>query len=107
MPNVKFIHPNGTGQDVQIDPGATVMEGARRNGVSGIEGECGGNMSCATCHVYVDEEWLDKLGSIDRMEHEILDGTASPRRTTSRLSCQLTMSEALDGLRVYIPDTQY
>ena len=107
MPNVRFIHPNGTGQDVQIDPGATVMEGARRHGVSGIEGECGGNMSCATCHVYVDEEWLDKLGPVDQMEHEILDGVASPRRTTSRLSCQLTMSEALDGLRVYIPHTQY
>jgi ferredoxin, 2Fe-2S len=107
MPNVKLIHSNGTEQDVQIDLGATVMEGARRIGVNGIEGECGGNMSCATCHVYVDEEWLDKLGAMDEMEHQLLDGTASPRRTTSRLSCQLTMSERLDGIRIYIPETQY
>jgi 2Fe-2S ferredoxin len=107
MPNVKFIHPSGKEQDVQIDLGATVMEGARRIGVSGIEGECGGNLSCATCHVYVDEKWLDRLGAIDKMEHELLDGTAAPRRITSRLSCQLTMSEALDGVRLYIPETQY
>jgi ferredoxin, 2Fe-2S len=107
MAIVKFIHPNGKEQDVQIDPGASLMEGARRVGLSGIEGECGGNMSCATCHVYVDEEWLNKLASIDKMEDELLDGTASPRRSTSRLSCQLTMSEALDGIRIYIPETQY
>jgi 2Fe-2S ferredoxin len=107
MPTVKFIHPSGTEQDVQIDLGATLMEGARRIAVSGIEGECGGNLSCATCHVYVDAKWLDKLGVTDTMEHELLDGTASPRRFNSRLSCQLTMSEALDGIRIYIPETQY
>jgi ferredoxin, 2Fe-2S len=107
MANVKFIYPNGREQHVQIDPGDSLMEGARRVGVSGIEGECGGNMSCATCHVYVDDEWLDKLDSIDTMEDEILEGAASPRRSTSRLSCQLTMSEALDGIRIYIPETQY
>jgi ferredoxin, 2Fe-2S len=107
MPKVKFIHPNGTEQDVQIDPGVTVMEGARSIGVIGIEGECGGNLSCATCHVYVDEQWLARLSAIDTMEDELLDATASPRRTTSRLSCQLTMSEALDGMRLYIPATQH
>jgi ferredoxin, 2Fe-2S len=107
MANVKFIHPNGKERDVRIDLGASLMEGARQVGLSGIEGECGGNMSCATCHVYVDEEWLDKLGAIDTMEDEILEGTASPRRSTSRLSCQLTMSEAVDGIRIYIPETQY
>jgi len=107
MPTVKFIHPSGTEQDVQIDLGATLMEGARRIGVSGKEGECGGNLSCATCHVYVDDKWLDKLGVTDTMENELLDGTASPRRFNSRLSCQLTMSEALDGIRIYIPETQY
>jgi 2Fe-2S ferredoxin len=107
MAIVKFIHPNGKEQDVQIDPGASLMEGARRVGLNGIEGECGGNMSCATCHVFVDDEWLNKLCSIDKMEDELLDGTASPRRSTSRLSCQLTMSEALDGIRIYIPETQY
>jgi ferredoxin, 2Fe-2S len=107
MPTVKFIHFDGRAQNVEVDPGSTLMEGARGIGVDGIDGECGGNLSCATCHVYVDEEWFGKLPPVGDIENELLDATASPRRAESRLSCQISMNEALDGLRVFIPETQY
>jgi 2Fe-2S ferredoxin len=107
MPTVKFIYPDGRAQDVQVDVNSTLMEGARAIGLNGIEGECGGSLSCATCHVYVDEEWIGKLQPIGDMENELLDATASPRRAESRLSCQIPMSEALDGIRLYVPESQY
>jgi ferredoxin, 2Fe-2S len=107
MPTVKFIHCDGSTQNVQVDVGSSLMEGARGVGVNGIDGECGGSLSCATCHVYVDEEWFGKLAPIGEIENELLDATASPRRAGSRLSCQIAMNEELDGIRIYIPETQY
>ena len=107
MPTVNFFRHNGKTQTVQVDAGSSLMESARSIGVNGIEGECGGNLSCATCHVYVDDAWFDKLGPIGDIENELLDATASPRRAGSRLSCQITMSEALDGMRVYLPESQF
>ena len=107
MPNVTFICNNGKEQEAHIDIGVSIMEGARAIGVAGIEGDCGGNLSCATCHVYVDQEWVNKVGVVDEMENDLLDATASERKPTSRLSCQILVSEALDGIRIYIPETQY
>jgi ferredoxin, 2Fe-2S len=107
MSTVIFIHPDGKESNVQVDAGSSLMEGARGIGISGIEGECGGSLSCATCHVYIDDEWFGKLEPIGDLERQLLDATASPRRAGSRLSCQISMSEALNGMRIYIPETQY
>lgn len=107
MPTVNFIHQDGTTQKIKAEVGASLMECARSQGVSGIEGECGGALSCATCHVYVDESWLTKLAPIEEIESDLLEATAAPRRGGSRLSCQITMSDALDGMTVFVPETQY
>jgi ferredoxin, 2Fe-2S len=107
MPTVNFLHRDGTTQKVEVDACSSLMESARSLGVSGIDGECGGSLSCATCHVYVDEAWFLQLGPVGDMENVLLDATASPRQAGSRLSCQITMSEALDGIRVGIPERQY
>jgi ferredoxin, 2Fe-2S len=107
MPNVTFIYNNGKEQEAHIDIDVSIMEEARAIGVAGIEGDCGGNLSCATRHVYVDQEWVNKVGVVDEMENDLLDATASERKPTSRLSCQILVSEALDGIRIYIPETQY
>jgi 2Fe-2S ferredoxin len=82
------------------------MDLAVKNGVKGIVAECGGSCSCATCHVYVDEAFLGKVGEAGPLEDDMLDGTASERKATSRLSCQIKMSDALDGLTVTIAPEQ-
>ncbi len=82
------------------------MQGATLNGIDGIEGECGGSCSCATCHVYVDEAWASKLPAMAEAEDEMLDCAESERKGNSRLSCQIKMSEELDGLVVYLPEKQ-
>jgi ferredoxin, 2Fe-2S len=107
MPRITFVKCNGTENEVVGDAGRSVMESARLGGVDGIEGDCGGNLSCATCHVYVDEQWMDKLDAMAAMENELLDVVASERKANSRLSCQLILSDALDGMRVSIPEAQY
>jgi len=86
--------------------GWSLMQGATLNGVDGIEGECGGSCGCATCHVYVDDGFLDKLASIAESEEEMLECTASERQANSRLGCQIKVDDALDGIVVRLPETQ-
>lgn len=105
MPKITFIEHDGTVHDVEAEIGETVMEAAMRGSVSGIVAECGGSCTCATCHVYVDEAWLDSTGDRSLEEDEQLDN-AYDVRTNSRLSCQIKMSEELDGLVVRTPSYQ-
>ena len=105
MPQVTFIDAHGESRTVEGEAGATVMEVAIRNGVPGIEAECGGACACATCHVYVDDAWTEKVGTPSAMEEDMLD-FAVDVRPTSRLSCQIKVAPALDGLVVHVPERQ-
>ena len=106
MPNVTYVLKDGTRRDVAVRAGDTVMRGAIDNNLRGIDAECGGCCSCATCHVYVDEAWAAKLKAPDAVENDLLDGVASDRKPTSRLSCQSELTAGMDGLVVHIPPTQ-
>jgi len=106
MPTITYILKDGSTRSVDAKAGASVMETAIHANVRGIDAECGGCCSCATCHVYVDDAFLDLLPPPDEMESELLDGVASERLPGSRLSCQLTVTAALDGLTVRVPETQ-
>lgn len=105
MPKITFIQPSGEKSEVEGEVGATVMETAIKNSVPGIEAECGGACACATCHVYVAEEWRSTVGEPEPMEEDMLDFAADVR-PSSRLSCQIKVSEALDGLVVTVPESQ-
>lgn len=105
MVAITFIEYNGTAHQVEGAEGATAMETAVRNGVPGIVAECGGACACATCHVYVDEAWVEKVGEPSEMEEGMLD-FATDVRPNSRLSCQIKLTAALDGLVLNIPETQ-
>jgi ferredoxin, 2Fe-2S len=105
MPKITYIDPNSTARTVEAENGATVMETAIRNNVPGIEAECGGACACATCHVYVDEVWREKTGEPSPMEEDMLD-FGYDVRPNSRLSCQIKVSEELDGLVVRTPEKQ-
>ena len=105
MINITFIDAEGTARTVEAEEGATVMETAIRNGVPGIEAECGGACSCSTCHVYVDEAWRQATGEPSPMEEDMLD-FAFDVRPTSRLSCQIKVTDELDGLMVTTPERQ-
>lgn len=101
MPTLTFIQPDGSRRDVEAEVGYSVMEAATFNGIPGIEAECGGACSCATCHVQVDPAWLDKLPEMDPMEDAMLDA-ANDRQHNSRLSCQIQITEDLDGLTMTV-----
>jgi ferredoxin, 2Fe-2S len=105
MPRVTYIQPDGQTRVVDAPAGTTVMEAAVDNDVAGIVAECGGACSCATCHVYVDPAWLDKLKPRDRQEDGMLDCVLD-RRSNSRLSCQIELRDELDGLVVRVADEQ-
>ena len=90
---------------VDVQNGLTVMEGAVQNDIPGIDADCGGGMACATCHVYIDDNWIDKLTPKEDGEEDMLDMAFEPKQN-SRLSCQLTVSDELDGLVVNIPSKQ-
>lgn len=105
MTKITYIAHDGTRFDVDAANGSTVMENAIRNSVPGIEAECGGACACATCHVYVDEAWSAVVGTPEAMEEDMLD-FAFDVRPTSRLSCQIRVSDELDGLVVNIPERQ-
>jgi 2Fe-2S ferredoxin len=105
MANITFIAADGARYDVSAENGSTVMENAIRNGVPGIEAECGGACACATCHVYVDEAFRAATGEPEPMEQDMLD-FAYDVRPNSRLSCQIRVSDALDGLVVSVPERQ-
>ncbi len=106
MAKISFIQPDGSKQDVDAEAGLTVMEAAKKALVSGIEAECGGACSCATCHVYVDDAWREKVGKPSEMEEDMLD-FAFDVRESSRLSCQIKVTAALDGLVLRVPDKQF
>ena len=106
MPTIHYILQDGSSRNIDAKPGSSVMENAVRNNVRGIDAECGGSCSCATCHVYVDDAFVALLPPPDDMENDLLDGVASERQPGSRLSCQITMTADLDGLTVRVPETQ-
>ncbi|MHA1189729.1 MAG: 2Fe-2S iron-sulfur cluster-binding protein [Alphaproteobacteria bacterium] len=105
MAKITFIGADGTRYEVDAESGSTVMEVAIKNGVPGIEAECGGACACATCHVYVDEAWKAATGEPEPMEEDMLD-FAFDIRPTSRLSCQIRIGDELDGLVVNVPEKQ-
>jgi len=106
MVKITYIEWGGKQHVVDVKPGMTVMEGARDNGIPGIEADCGGACACSTCHVYVDPGWVDKLPEKDAMEEDMLDFAHNPDPARSRLTCQLKVSDALDGLVVQMPEKQ-
>lgn len=106
MGQVTYIEHNGTEHEVNVPDGYSIMEAAVQDGIAGIDGDCGGACACATCHVYVDERWLDRTGPPGADEAVMLN-LAEDVRPNSRLSCQIQMSQALDGLVVTMPASQH
>jgi 2Fe-2S ferredoxin len=107
LAQVTYIEHDGAEHVIDVPNGDTVMQGATRNGVDGIVAECGGALACATCHVYVDEAWTGKVGGPSEMETQMLEFAASEARPNSRLSCQITVSDELNGLVVRLPQAQF
>lgn len=105
MPKLIFIEPDGTERSVLAQLGQSVMEVAVQHGVKGIDADCGGACSCATCHGYVDESWLDRIAAADSVELDMLD-FAYERLDSSRLTCQIKVSEDMDGLLIKLPESQ-
>ena len=105
MPKITYLENNGNSKTIEVSNGLTVMEGAVQNNIQGIDADCGGGMACATCHVYVNEEWFGKLPKKEDGEEDMLD-MAFEAKKNSRLSCQLIVSNELDGLIVKIPSKQ-
>ena len=105
MPKINYIEHNGKLHKIEVANGLSLMEGAVQNDIPGIDADCGGSMACATCHVYVKEEWFDKLEKKEDGEEDMLDMAYEPNKF-SRLSCQLIVTDKLDGLEVTIPKKQ-
>ena len=99
-----WVMPDGTEVTAEVEEGLNLMRAAVENNVDGVIGECGGNLSCATCHVFVDEAWIGKTGEVDDFEDAMLDVAEAPRQPNSRLSCQIEASDALDGLVLHVPE---
>ncbi len=106
MPKITFVQPDGTSQTVTAETGMTVMEAAKKNLIAGIEAECGGACACATCHVYIDADWRAKAGKPSEMEEDMLD-FAFDVREESRLSCQIKITEVIDGMIIKVPAKQF
>ena len=102
MPKITYIDPTGNEKIIEVENGLSVMEGAIQNNITGIDADCGGGMACATCHVYVKEEWLNKLNKAEDAEQDMIDMAFEPKKN-SRLSCQIIVSDELDGLIVTTP----
>ena len=105
MPKITYIEHNGESHTIEVTNGLSVMEGAVQNNIPGIDADCGGSMACATCHVYVKEEWFNKLPKKEDGEEDMLDMAFEPNKF-SRLSCQLTVIDELEGLTVQLPSKQ-
>jgi len=103
---VTFIAHDASSKVVEIEPGGSLMQAAKANAVPGIDADCGGACSCATCHVFVDQDWFGRIGRIEHWEESML-GLTPDRQANSRLACQIKLSEALDGLVVTTPEFQY
>lgn len=106
MAKITYIEHSGKEHVVEVASGLTVMEGARDNNIPGIEADCGGACACSTCHVYVDAAWVEKLPVKDDMETDMLDFAYEPNETSSRLTCQVKVTDDLDGLIVRMPEKQ-
>ena len=106
MHAITFIHSNGKNDRVDVTDGESAMQAATRHGLDGILAECGGNAMVATCHVYVDDDWLARLPRMGDDEDALLDGAAAARQPNSRLSCQIKLTPELDGLVLRLPDRQ-
>ncbi len=105
MPKIIYVEHNGTRHEFEGEKGLSVMEVGVKNMVPGIDADCGGACACATCHVYVDDAWVAKTGKPEAMEESMLDFASEPKET-SRLSCQITVKDELDGLIVHLPEFQ-
>jgi len=105
MAKITYTDHQGNSKTVDVENGLSVMEGAIQNDVPGIDADCGGSMACATCHVYVEEKWLDKLSKTEDGEIDMIDMAFEPQKN-SRLSCQLIVTNELDGLKVTTPKKQ-
>lgn len=106
MPQVHFISFDGQRHSVTTAAGESLMRVATDHGVPGIDGDCGGQCACATCHVYVQSPWAERLPAMQARENDMLEFT-NERRDSSRLACQITVSEALDGMEVHMPEGQH
>ena len=105
MPKITYQDNKGNSKTIDVENGLTVMEGAIQNDIPGIDADCGGSMACATCHVYVEESWLNKLSKAEDSEQDMIDMAYKPEKN-SRLSCQIVVSEEIDGLVVSTPEKQ-
>tara|TARA_B100000700_G_C14515127_1_gene610462 strand:+ start:62 stop:382 length:321 start_codon:yes stop_codon:yes gene_type:complete len=105
MPKITYIDSSGNKKTIEVSNGLSVMEGAVQNNLPGIDADCGGGMACATCHVYVKEDWFNKLNKIEDAEQDMIDMAFEPKKN-SRLSCQIIVTEELDGLVVTTPSKQ-
>jgi len=106
MPKVTFIAHRGAERTVEVPEGTTLMRAATDNNVAGIDGDCGGNCACATCHVYIDARWRDRVGARNAAEEDMLNCVAELREN-SRLACQINLTDSLDGLIVSLPEAQH
>ena len=106
MAKITYIEHNGTKHEVEVASGLSVMEGARDNNIPGIEADCGGACACSTCHVYIDAAWAEKLPAMDSMEEDMLDFAWEPDAARSRLTCQVRVTDDMDGLVVHMPEKQ-
>ena len=105
MPKIIYKDYQGTSKEIEVESGFTVMEGAIQKEIPGIDADCGGSMACATCHVYVDEKWIDKIPKAEDAEIDMIDMAFEPKKN-SRLSCQIIVSDEVDGLEVTTPEKQ-
>ena len=105
MPKITYKDNQGNSKTIEVEKGLSVMEGAIQNNIPGIDADCGGSMACATCHVYVEEKWLNKLPKAEEGEVDMIDMAFEPKKN-SRLSCQLIVSDEMDGLEVTTPAKQ-
>ena len=105
MPKITYIDNEGNSKTIDVENGLSVMEGAIQNNIPGIDADCGGSMACATCHVYVEEKWLNKLPKAEDAEVDMIDMAFEPKKN-SRLSCQLIVTDELNGLIVTTPSKQ-
>ena len=105
MPKITYKDFQGGSKTIEIESGLTVMEGAIQNDIPGIDADCGGSMACATCHVYVDQQWIDKIPKAEDAENDMIDMAFEPKKN-SRLSCRIIVSEELNGLEVTTPEKQ-
>ena len=105
MPKITYIDHKKNSKTIEVENGLTVMEGAVQNNITGIDADCGGSMACATCHVYVEDSWFNKIQKAEDAEQDMIDMAYKPQKN-SRLSCQIVVSDEIDGLTVITPEKQ-